>query len=116
MNTSNLPGEILILVGAGAVIASVIAMGMPRHRRRRIHRACAWTVGGVLGAYCVGRGVAELVMVHYNDPASYRLDWGGPSLAGVLAVHAGPGLAVLIAAAVYSWRRMRSTHRAAVAR
>ena len=79
----------------------------------RVLRAGAWTVGCVLGAYFVGRGVAELIMVHYNDPASYRLDWGGPSLAGVLAVHAGPGLAVLVAAAVYLWRRIRTGHRAA---
>jgi hypothetical protein len=82
----------------------------------RVLRACAWTVGFVLGAYLVGRGVAELIMVRYNDPASYRLNWGGPSLAGVLAVHAGPGLAVLVAAAVYFWRRMRSGHRAALGR
>jgi hypothetical protein len=82
----------------------------------RALRACKWALAGVLGAYCVGRGVAELVMIHYNDPASYRLDWGGPSLAGVLAVHAGPGLAVLIAAAVYTWRRTRSSHRPAPGR
>lgn len=113
MNTSNLPGELLILLLAVAVIVSAVAMRMPRDRRRRIHRACAWTAGGVLGAYLVGRGVAELAMIHYSDPASYRLAWGGPSLAGVLAVHAGPGLAVLIGAAAYTWRRMRSGHRAA---
>lgn len=75
-----------------------------------------WTLGGVLGAYLVGRGVAEFFTINYNDPASYRLDWGGPSLAGVLAVHAGPGLAILIAAAVYLWRRVRSGHRAAPGR
>jgi hypothetical protein len=106
--------ELLILLGAVAVIVSVAAVALPRDRRRRIHRARAWTVGGVLGAYCVGRGAAELITVHYNDPASYRLDWGGPSLAGVLAVHAGPGLAVLVAAAVYIWRR--SLHRSATGR
>jgi hypothetical protein len=111
MNTSNLPGEILILLVAVAIIISVIAMGMSRQRRRRIHRICAWTVGGVFGAYCVGRGVAEFFMVNYSDPASYRLAWGGPSLAGVFAVHSGPGLAVLIAAAVFTWRRMRSGRR-----
>ncbi|HEY7259902.1 MAG TPA: hypothetical protein VH589_00240 [Trebonia sp.] len=85
-------------------------------KNSRVLRACAWTVGCVLGAYFVARGVAELIMVHYHDPASYRLDWGGPSLAGVLAVHAGPGLAILVAAAVYLWRRMRSGHRAALGR
>jgi hypothetical protein len=79
-------------------------------------RACAWTVGFVLGVYLVGRAIAELFAINYNDPASYRLDWGGPSLAGVLAVHAGPGLAVLVSAAVYLWRRMRSGHRASLGR
>jgi hypothetical protein len=107
MNTSNLPGELLILLVAVAVIASAAALALPRQRRRRVQRACAWTVGGVLGAYLVGRGVAEFFTVNYSDPSSYRLAWGGPSLAGVFAVHSGPGLAVLIAAAVVAWRRVR---------
>jgi hypothetical protein len=114
MNTSNLPGELLILLIAVAVIVSAAAMALPRQRRRRIQRACAWTVGGVLGAYLVGRGVAEFFTVNYSDPGSYRLAWGGPSLAGVFAVHSGPGLAVLLAAAVYTWHRMRSGRRVAV--
>lgn len=49
----------------------------------------------LLAAYLVGRAGVELVTIHYDDAASYRADWGGPSLVGVLAVHAGPGLAVL---------------------
>jgi len=114
MNTSNLPGELLILLVAVAVIVSVVAMALPRQRRRRIQRACGWTVGGVFGAYLIGRGVAEFFTANYGDPGSYRLAWGGPSLAGVFAVHSGPGLAVLIAAAVYAWRRTRASHRAAV--
>jgi len=93
-----------------------VGVMVKQKKTSRVLRACAWTVGFVLGAYFVGRGVAELIMVHYNDPASYRLDWGGPSLAGVLAVHAGPGLAILVAAAVYLWRRKRSGQRAAVGR
>jgi len=107
MNTSNLPGELLILLVAVAVVVSAAAMALPRERRRRIQRACAWTAGGVLGAYLAGRGVAEFFTVNYSDPGSYRLAWGGPSLAGVFAVHSGPGLAVLIAAAVVTWRRVR---------
>jgi hypothetical protein len=107
MNTSNLPGELLILLVAVAVIASAAALALPRPRRRRIQRACAWTVGGVLGAYLVGRGVAEFFTVNYSDPGSYQLSWGGPSLAGVFAVHSGPGLVVLIAAATCVWRRAR---------
>ena len=53
-------------------------------------------LGYVLATYLVGRGVAEFFVIDLHDPSSYRLDWGGPSLAGVLAVHSGP--AVLIVA------------------
>jgi hypothetical protein len=116
VNASNLPGELLILLVAIAVILSVAALALPRPRRRRIRRTCAWTVGGVLGAYLVGRGVAEFFTVDYSDPGSYQLAWGGPSLAGVFAVHSGPGLAVLIAAAVLAWRAMRARRRASRAR
>ena len=53
----------------------------------------------ILGLYLFGRAIVELFIIHYGDPSSYRNDWGGPSLAGVLAVHCGFGLisAVLIA-------------------
>ncbi len=55
--------------------------------------------GVILGLYLFGRAIVELFIVHYGDPSSYRHDWGGPSLVGVLAVHCGFGLmsAVLIA-------------------
>ncbi len=66
-----------------------------------VPRIAAATVAGLLGAYLVIRGIAEFFTVNFSDPASYRNDWGGPSLAGVFAVHSGPGLAVLIAAAGY---------------
>ncbi|HUB41585.1 MAG TPA: hypothetical protein VMA72_22295 [Streptosporangiaceae bacterium] len=46
----------------------------------------------VVGLYLTGRAVAELFVIHWGSPASYRNDWGGPSLAGVLAVHCLPGL------------------------
>jgi hypothetical protein len=49
----------------------------------------------------VGRGIAEPFVIHWHDPSSYALDWGGPSLAGVLAVHSGPALVIIGAAA---WR------------
>lgn len=84
--------------------------------RLRPLRAFLWTLGGLAGAYLVVRGVAEFFTVDYGNPASYRLDWGGPSLAGVFAVHSGPGLLVLIAAAGYVWRRARSSHRGAAGR
>jgi len=62
-----------------------------------------------LGAYLVGRAIAEFFLIHYSFPASYRNDWGGPSLAGVLAVHSGPGLIILAAAAWWVLRRRRRT-------
>lgn len=111
MNGSNAPGEILIGLLAVAIITWAVATVLPRQRRRVIRRACAWTVGCVFGAYLVGRGIAEFFLVNYDDPASYRLSWGGPSLAGVFAVHSGPGLAVLIAAVVFTWHKIRSGRR-----
>ena len=64
-------------------------------------------VAGVIALYAVVRGVAELFQIDYGNPASNRQDWGGPSLAGVLAVHAGPGLAVLLGAFILLRRRRR---------
>ena len=82
-------------------------------RPARTRRRTAWVwpllgIGAVLAVYLVGRGVAELFLIHYGDPASYAKDWGGPSLAGVLAVHSGPGL-VIIASGAWWWLRGRST-------
>jgi hypothetical protein len=62
--------------------------------------------GIVLGLYLTGRAVAELIIIHWSDPASYRNDWGGPSLAGVLAVHCLPGL-ILPAVLAYRLRGRR---------
>jgi len=63
--------------------------------------------GVVLGVYLILRAAVELFVIDYGDPASYRDDWGGPSLAGVLAVHCLPGIiaAVLLVRAV---RRRRT--------
>ena len=77
----------------------------------RAARRTAWlwpllAIGAVLAVYLVGRGVAELILIDYGDPASYAKDWGGPSLAGVLAVHSGPGL-VIMAAGAWWWVRGR---------
>jgi len=91
----------LIVVVAAAGVAAVVS---PRWRRTA-PRAIAWLLGGLLAAYLVGRGIAEFFTVHYSSPASYQSSWGGPSLAGVFAVHSGPGAVVVIAAAVWLWRR-----------
>lgn len=69
-------------------------------------------VAGLLGVYLVLRGIAEFFIVNYADPASYRLDWGGPSLAGVLAVHSGPGIAILLGVPWYLVRRRRARRHA----
>lgn len=52
------------------------------------------------------RGAVEFVVIDYGHPASYASDWGGPSLAGVLAVHSLPG-AVATVLVVRWWRRTR---------
>jgi len=77
----------------------------------KVIRAFGLAIGGVLAVYLVGRGIAEFFTVNYSDPASYRLDWGGPSLAGVFAVHAGPAVLILAGTGIYLWRRWRRTHR-----
>ena len=50
-------------------------------------------------------------MIDFSDPATYRDDWGGPSLVGVLLVHCGPGLLVVVLGAVYLVRRSKRRHR-----
>ena len=65
-------------------------------------------VGLVVGGYLIVRAVAEPFVIDVSDPATYRDDWGGPSLAGVLAVHIVPGVvaAALIVAALLRRRRV----------
>lgn len=58
----------------------------------------------VIGLFFVVRAVAEPFVIDLGDPATYRNDWGGPHLAGVLAVHMGPGL---VAAALMIWWAVR---------
>ena len=78
-----------------------------RRRRHPADRALGLAAGGLLALYLVGRGIAEFFVIHYSDPASYRLDWGGPSLAGVFAVHSGPAVVILAGAGVYVSRAAR---------
>ena len=97
-------GWAVLVLLAGIVALAVTAL-FSRRYRRRIGRAAAWTGGGLIGLYLVGRGIAEFFIIHYGDPASYQSSWGGPSLAGVLLVHSGPGLLILAGTTVYAWRR-----------
>ena len=60
----------------------------------------------LVGAYFVARAVVEVVTIDYGDAASYRRDWGGPSLLGVLAVHCLPGVIALVSM-VWGARRLR---------
>jgi hypothetical protein len=60
----------------------------------------------VVGAYFVVRAAVEVVMIDYGDAASYRKDWGGPSLLGVLAVHCLPGV-IALAFMIWGVRRLR---------
>jgi hypothetical protein len=74
---------------------------------RRPLRFLGWVVLLSVGSFLVARAVVEVVSVDPGDPATYRHDWGGPSYAGVLLVHAGPGLLVLGVSALLLWRRGR---------
>jgi hypothetical protein len=67
---------------------------------KRIGVGILWAVG----IYFVVRALAEPFVIDVNDPATYRDDWGGPHLAGVLLVHCGLGV---IAAALMAWRLMQ---------
>ena len=63
----------------------------------------------ILGAYLVVRAVAEPFVIDVTDPATYRNDWGGPHLAGVLAVHCGPGIVAAALMGRAALRRFRSS-------
>ena len=98
---------VIALFSAAAVLAAAAA-ARPRWRRG-LPKVIGLAAAGVLAAFLVGRGVAEFFIVHYGDPASYRNAWGGPSLAGVFAVHSGPAVAILLGAGGYlvRWHRAR---------
>jgi hypothetical protein len=49
-------------------------------------------LGTVLGLYLIARAIVEPFVIDFGDASTYRRDWGGPSLAGVLLVHCGPGV------------------------
>lgn len=72
---------------------------------RRVARRVLLGLGLIVAVYLVVRGVVELFLIDFDDPDSYRSDWGGPSLVGVLAVHSGPALVIVAGAAVWLLRR-----------
>jgi hypothetical protein len=73
----------------------------------RFLRRIGIALGALLGLYLVVRAVAEFWVIDFSDPASYASDWGGPTLAGVLAVHMGPAVVVIVATVLW-WRRRRA--------
>jgi len=107
---SRIPAIAALAVLGLAVIAGLASLVSPGWRRRA-PRAIGLAIGGLVAVYLVARGIAEFWVVDYSNPASYRHSWGGPSLAGVFAVHSGPGLAIVVAAAVWLHRRARQRHR-----
>jgi len=70
-------------------------------------------LGILAAAFFITRAIMELFAIDMGDPATYRLDWGGPSLAGVLAVHCGPGI-VAAALVIYAVVRRRRARRSRV--
>jgi hypothetical protein len=73
------------------------------------------TIGMVLlaifGVYLVGRAAAEPFLINYHNAASYKHDWGGPTLVGVMAVHMLPGVVSLAVIAYGMARMIRSRNR-----
>jgi hypothetical protein len=64
----------------------------------------------IIGIYLIGRAIIEPFVIDVSDPSTYHLDWGGPHLAGVLAVHCGPGIvaAILMARSLIRRRHAQS--------
>lgn len=64
----------------------------------------------VIGLYLIARALVEPFVIDVTDASTYRDDWGGPSLAGVLLVHCGPGAvaALLLARGLRARRRDRT--------
>lgn len=71
---------------------------------RRFGLGLVW----LMGAFLVVRAIAEPFVIDLSDPATYRNDWGGPSLIGVPAVHMLPGL-LAAALMVLALRRRKGT-------
>lgn len=65
----------------------------------------ALAFGLLLGLYLIVRAIVEPFVIDMHDPSTYHLDWGGPHLVGVLAVHCLPG--VVSAVLIIRWLRSR---------
>jgi hypothetical protein len=68
-------------------------------------------LGVALGLFLIIRAIAEPFVIDLSDPATYRNDWGGPSLFGVLLVHCGPGVVAAVAIVMALFRRRSSRRR-----
>jgi hypothetical protein len=72
-------------------------------------RRLGTALGVLFGLFLIARALVEPFVIDVHDPATYRLDWGGPSLAGVLAVHCAPGVvaAAVLVTPIVRGRRLR---------
>lgn len=69
-------------------------------------------IGVLLGLYLIVRAVIEPFVIDPGDPSTYSKDWGGPHLAGVLAVHCVPGIvAAIVLGTLLVRRRARQDQR-----
>ncbi len=107
---AEVPGIVAAIVLIAAVIAGLASI-FSRRRRRTGLPIVGRIVAGLVALYAVGRGIAEFWALNYSDPASYAHSWGGSSLAGVFAVHSGPGFVIVIVASWWPVLRGRGTVR-----
>jgi hypothetical protein len=69
--------------------------------------------GLVIAGFLILRAVLELFAIDWSDHAGSQHDWGGPSLAGVLAVHVLPCVLAAVAVVIVVVRRRRASGSAA---
>jgi hypothetical protein len=100
----------VVLRVAIVAMATAAAAAFSARLRRILGRVLAGAIGGALGLYLVAGGIADFWIVDCSNPAGYRQAWGGPSLAGVFAVHSGLGFLIIIGISIWLWRRRRSSH------
>lgn len=69
-----------------------LSLGLWASPGRPLFARLLMVLGYVFGSYLTARAIAEPFVIDPNQPGSYRNDWGGPSLIGVLAVPMLPGI------------------------